>query len=342
MDIQTLYSKIASIPTSITSWLGSDVVIDTTEKMESLYTLPKGSTGTIAKLIQRIQIKDLAPDYFSGELATELQLDRDKATHITSEIKKNIFAPIRKNFADYGIDIDLLDKFQMPVTKPSPVPAKTFQNINIELMQGRELIAPSPSRPSILSDIGWSRASSTGPGIQLNAVPPASPAPTATPPKTLTPVAATPSMPPPPVPAPKPSEPAPVMLHEDTTFKAAEKNAGFTLSRPGSGAEMYMDQNNTPAPVRPAVLEFGGMPASNSKPLPSAASSISTSSEFKLSLSSVPTVSGGSRSVNQIVPPPPVPVPMPPKPPTPPTPPVPQPPKPPLPQNNKPIVKDFL
>jgi len=327
MDIQTIYSKIASVPPAITSWLGSDATINTIEKSEVSYTLPRGSSGIIAKLIQRIQIKDLAPDYFSGELAAELQLDKDKATHITSEFKKSVFSPIRKNFADYGIDIDLLDKFQMPIIKSSSESPKIFQNIESESTFNPNIqaqIAPSLPRPTTLSDIGWSKQPAASLSNTIRASAPA------------------------PIPTPKPAvpaEPAPMMLHEDTTFKPAERNAGFTLSNPGGTAEMSLVGSNAQPPTRPAVLEFGGRATSTGMAVPKPPISAINSVRPM-------TVSGGARNVSQILPTMSVPVPKPPTPPMPPRPPqaaltpssqVPQPPKPPAPQATaRPIVKDFL
>jgi hypothetical protein len=132
-----------------------------------------------------------------------------------------------------------------------------------------------------------------------------------------------------------------MMLHEDTSFKAIEKNAGFTLSKPGAGAEVRMGQHASQTPARPAVLEFGGMkpptPPQN-KPSPAPVSSSTHYTELKLSLSAVPAADSGPRNVSQIAP-------SIPKPPTPPQAavPIPRPPQPPkLPQSNKPIVKNFL
>ncbi len=351
MDTQILYQKLSDVPTTIKIWLGSNTAIATIDELEGRFTLPAGSSSTIAKLIQKIQIKDIAPDYFSGELAAELQLDKDKAVHITSELKKNLFSPRRKDFSDYGIDIDLLDKFQAPTIKSpisdtpkildSAIPQPIQKNFSTPIPGAM----PPTKKPTTLSDVGWSRSSSAGPGIQLSAVPAASGS-------THTP----PPAPVPPAP-PSPKEPAPVMLHEDTSFKAAEKNSGFTLSRPGAGADAHIQGGPVvPAPPKPAVLEFGGVP----KP-PAATKQNNTPqsgavhySDFKVSLSAMPTVSSGPRNVDQVVPPPPVPVPTAttaplPTPPTPSAipvsrppqaPQVPQPPKPP--QSNKPIVKDFL
>jgi hypothetical protein len=156
-----------------------------------------------------------------------------------------------------------------------------------------------------------------------------------------------PTIPMPAAPAPiAPAGPGPVILHEDTSFKAVEKNAGFTLTRPGGGAEVTIGKSSSQAPTRPAVLEFGGV-----RP-PSAPAGNNTVSSMS-PLSAIPTASAGPRNVSLINPaapmpkpltPSPVPVPTPPRPPQLPQPPTPQaPPTPPgISQKAKPIVKDFL
>jgi hypothetical protein len=131
------------------------------------------------------------------------------------------------------------------------------------------------------------------------------------------------------------------MLHEDTSFKSAQKNEGFTLSKPNANAEVHLDFVAPQAPARPVVLEFGGANTAVPKP-PTPSSSGTPYTGFNPSLSSAPIASAGSRNVSQIgsslpppIPKPPVPpqgaVPLP-KPPQPPTPP----------QKEKVIVKNFL
>lgn len=290
----------------------------------------------------------LHPEDLSDELTKSLGLPAPLSKTIASAISARIFTPLRGD----------IDKVYAPISKAQPAaapkgtepkivqdigPSKTIAPVtlaNTPLPVNK--MAPTPQQPSPVSDAGWSRASSAGPGVKLSAV------------------SGTPS----------PAEPAPVMLHEDTTFKAAEKNANFTFSQPGSGAEMRMNQNVTPVPTRPAVLEFGSTNASApTQPAP-ASSSVSHSNEFKLSLSSVPTADTGPRSVNQITGAPPTPKPPSPpsspassvpKPPAPPSAPAssmavpvpkpatpsaaPKPPQAPAPQpsqTSKPIVRDFL
>jgi hypothetical protein len=360
MDTKTLYAKLATVPMPIKKWLGSDNVIDATDKMESQFILPTGSSGTIAKLIQKVQIKELHPDYFSGQLASELNLDRDKAIHITAELKRVAFLPIKNELSSYGIDVNLFDKFQMPDAKPTVI--EEAPKIILNPPPGS---SEPTKKPTTLSDVGWSRSSSAGPGIKLTTEPaapqPLRPSSGPAPVSSIQPLRAPSAPTPVPLPA-TPIEPAPIMLHEDTTFKAAGKNAGFTLTRPGSGAEVHMAPGVPQAPQKPAFLEFGG---ANNKPVAPANKPTSVPSsgaihytELTLSLAAVPTANSGPRSVSQIVSPAPtqVPVPTPPSAPTsrPPQAPIqtpaqpprapsaPMPTPPPAPPNSKPIVKDFL
>ncbi len=134
-----------------------------------------------------------------------------------------------------------------------------------------------------------------------------------------------------PAPAPAastPVEPAPMMLHEDSTSKAAEKNAGFTLPKSSTNAEIPLPPARASSVPRPAVLELGGIPSPGTPktaqaPSGSGMPGVVHYTEFKPSLSSVPTASAGPRSVNEITasaaatPKPAVPIPTPPQPPSP-------------------------
>jgi hypothetical protein len=328
MDTKTLYAKLATVPPQIKSWLSSEGIVDYVNNIDNQFILPRESSSIIKKISQRLLVKDLAPEYFAGELAMELKLDKDKAAHISSEIKKNIFFPQKAVLSNYGIDIDLLDKFQMPIIKPSVNNSPKILE-DIELMP----VVPSTPKPTTLSDIGWSKQPVAASNIGVSATIP-------TPASVPTPTPISPR--PPVVPVPKSAaaavaEPAPMMLHEDTTFKPAEKNAGFMLSKSGGTAEMSMNRGVPQAPARAAVLEFGGGART---PIPKPPMPTSSSARPM-------TISTGARNVSQIMPTMPAPVLKPPAPPMPPRPSQ-APPKPPTPpsasiaQPNKPIVKDFL
>jgi hypothetical protein len=345
MDSKTFLSKIQVTPPTIRTWFASEEVSSMVRTINQHFNIQKADKTVIPKLLARLEVKDIEPDYFAGELSEELKLDRDKALGISSEIKRTILGPLGKEFSDFGINISLLDKFQIPAIKglsPSAVSAAIGA---LKIIQDANTAASSSiQKPATLSDIGWSKIPSA-----------VSPTPTAQP-ASIIPTPPRPATIPAPAPtAPaKPAEPAPapMMLHEDAIFKPAEKNEGFILPKPGAGVEMHMGTSAPQAPIRPAVLEFGGVKIPVPKP-PTPTTGGAYRGEFGSSLSSTPVAGAGPRNVSQIMPVARVSVPLPvPKPPvpitTPPTPPrplqatihIPQPPTPP--QSPKPIVKDFL
>jgi hypothetical protein len=376
MDNKTLYSKLAIVPRPIKIWLGSDPIIDYVNGMDDTFTLPRETSSVIKKILQEFITKGISPDYFSGELASELNLEKDKATHITAEIKKNVLFPIKQELTTYGINIDLLDKFQMPTAKPFVGDApKMFQDIgpsvaSLDSIKPAPLpvnkMAPPPGmaatipagtpvaipgfapKPSKLSDVGWSKKQSVGPVVKLDIsqASPTTPAAISSVPQSSI-VAPHPSAPamnntmgeferlnlmkkaPGWVPTPI-TEPAPMILHEDTSFRAVVQNIGFRLSKPGEGAEIPMIPGSSPqAPARAAILELGNLDPTIPKP-PTPPTKVVHYTEFQTSLSSVPTTTSGPRNISQVTP-----LPMPPKPPTPPSPSS-------IPQVEKVIVKDFL
>jgi len=291
MNTKTLYAKLATVPAPIKGWLGSDTVVASIDAMDDRFTLPTGSSAIISKLIQKIQIKDIIPDYFSGELASELKLDKDKAIHITEDIKKNIFYPIRQDLSNYGINIDLLDKFQIPpIASPLASSPKIFKDVNTSSVP-----TSSSVKPLTVSDIGWAKQPATMSTDATSTANNIIPRPSTTPMPTVAASA---------IPTP-PAEPAPMMLHEDTTFKPAEKNANFTLPRQGMSAEVTMNRSGVPTPPqKAAVLEFGLKPATvTPPPRPTTFGAPTQSySGFKPSLASTPTGNSGPRNVSQITP----------------------------------------
>jgi hypothetical protein len=257
----------------------------------------------------------------ADELTKSVGLPAPLSKTISEKIDARIFAPLR-------VDID---KIYAPLSKSEKEAATAV--LAPKLMQNATSTKPTVfSQPSVVSDVGWSKRP-TAPAVPIAPTikPDALQVSWIVPPSTVKPVSADAA-----AAAQAGAEPAPVMLHQDATYKAPEKNAGFTLTRPGSGAEVNMSQTPSAAPSRPAVLEFGGAPASTNKPpAPSPAAVHYTA------------FAEGPRNVSQVapsVPPsppaPPTP-PMGPKPPTPPAPPqAPQPPQPP--KQGNPIVRDFL
>ncbi len=253
-----------------------------------------------------------------------------------------------------------LDTSNLPPTPPTAAPASTLSRSS----QGAT-VTPRPTAfitPGPVSEFDRLNIKDKSPltGAQPGAATAAASSPTAS---------ATPT------PTKPAGDPPPVMLHQDTSFKAPEKNAGFTLARPGSTAEIKLTPGGPQTPTRSAVLELGGSNPSAPKPPAAGSSGVVHYTEFKPSLSSVPTANSGPRNVSQITPPSAKPLtplaPMPTTTPMPPTPPraqaapssatippsVPRPPQAPVapgksapvpssaptaPQGEKVIVKDFI
>jgi len=376
-----------NIREALTSVTGSDFVWATCEAEH----IPDEKIYDVARIVGYVLMGFLHPDDAASEIKESLQIDIKIAQSIADAINKRIFDPLRadidkvyKPVGSAGVGPKMMTDIGVPkppafsAAPPAPVPMP---------------MAPRSTPPKPLSEAGWSRVAPGGPTLQFNASqiapPPAPPkaapvaAPIAPKPTVGTPAlgeferrgisksaaptptqAPVPSMPAPAAPIePKPpvasSEPAPVMLHEDTSFKASQKNSDFRLTRPDEGAEMNMNTGKVPfMPVKAAVLELGNNPGQ--MPKPAVPQRMVHYTELQNASSNMPPSAAGDRHVTEITaaPPPapmpptptpiapkPMPAPMPapaPMPPAPGTPP-PQPPKPPQPPTQeKVITKNYL
>jgi hypothetical protein len=356
-----LFDRWDTLPQSLRDAIFSEANSDFIWKLCGDENIPDEKIYDAAQVMGYVLLGFLHPEDASREIKEFLGIDAKTASIIGDGLNQRIFAPLRAD----------IDKVYSPLSNaeatPTALSPKMLQDIGIPLKTAPapagSIMTPTPKTVS-LSDIGWSKAPApTGnippkPTQQMNTQVP-HPAPIAGFNLTLTPVS-----------TPTPAGPAPMILHEDTTFKPAEKNVGFTLSKPGASAEMNINQNKTQAPIRPAVLEFGTTPL---PPKPQSSGPQTTHyTDFKPSLATMSAANAGPRNVSQITPAAmSVPIPKPPTAPKPiaPTtfatpiaqiPRIPTPPQPPTPlaqtpvtpaltpapatapQPNKPIVKDFL
>lgn len=118
MNVQILRLKLNKVPSEIKLWIGSDQAVEYIKSINQHFNLiNKNQKNVIPQLILRLEIKDLEPQYFSGELSHKLGIDKDKAIIIVNEIRRIILNPIKKYLEDYDIDIGLLDKFEIPIVK---------------------------------------------------------------------------------------------------------------------------------------------------------------------------------------------------------------------------------
>lgn len=342
-------TRFASLPPALQDALFSEQNTEIISSIGEQYHLSDEKKWAVASLVGWVLLGFLHIEDLPGEIVAEIGGTPQLAKDITDSLSNKIFNVLKS---------DIEGIYAPAHAEEVPIEPTAGSAIPVSLVQ--------KSKPTILSDVGWSKQSVPQPNVGTKAGLP-TPAPTPTPPPVIksapisTPAPAT------------PAGPAPVMLHEDTSFKAPEKNAGFTLANPRAAAEINMSRSSAgvPTPPRPAVLEFGGV----KPPAPGTPAAVVHYTDFRSPLASAPTASSGPRNVSQItatpaapaaparpvaqIPTPtPVPVPRPPQAPTPAMPQAaqslrppqplqpPQPPKPPAPpaplQNNKPIVKDFL
>jgi|GEM_PF-1775518 len=359
---------------ALTSPTNGDFVWATAENEH----IPDEKISLIARTAALVLSGFIHAEDFPQEIKDVLGIDLKIAQSIADPIYKRIFAPLKgeidKTYQPPGGN-SLAPKMMQDIGAPASMPPRPMS-----IPTPPPAPKPATPGASKLPDVGWSRIAPSGPTLQFNASqiapPPQAPKPMNVPPPIApkpiagmgntmseferlglsknapaSPAPAAPSMsavpkppapPTPPMPAaqPKAPEPAPVMLHEDTSFKASQKNADFHLSRPGEGAEIKMDPGKGSAPVKPAVLELGKTPAPGT---PSTASQQHMVHYTELQAASMraPAAPTGERHVTEItentVVPPPKP-PEPPKPPTPPMPPIPQPSAPPKPPQDKPVI----
>lgn len=157
---------------------------------------------------------------------------------------------------------------------------------------------------------------------------------------------------PPPPAAPAAPMPAPVMIHEDASFKPAQQPPNFHLQLPNQSNDILKGAAAGQVPLKPAVLELGKQAPTAPAPSGAMTTRVVHYSEYKSPSPEAPItaaaapVNSGPRQITELTS---APKPLPPTPPMPSAPPTMRPPMPPAPpspgtppQNNtKVIVKDY-
>jgi hypothetical protein len=327
----------------------------------------------LAEVVGWVLLGFIHPEDVAGELQGRASIPSPTATAIASAVTAKIFSPLKTD----------LDNAYAPVSHEHEETAfspKIIQDIG-PMPGAFPPPAPSPPVPkSSEPQSGWSRATPEQPVVKLSqaAVPAAATAPQAPPkavPTAPPPAAKPPTSPaaagamdeferlaaqrgekkavpspaggaPPTAPKPAAPEPPPVMIHEDTEFKAQPQAPGFRLELPAKPIDMRAGPP-PPQPVKSAMLELGSTPAPPPKTGP-ATTRVVHYTEYKSPspehpvLPKTPPPPQGPRQITEITSqdlskPPPVKPPVPPAPPKPPLPPAPPAPPPP----NKVIYKDY-
>ena len=190
MDTTTLQLKISSVLPTISDYLGSEGVIDLIGKINETFHISEKDSRIIPTLLLRLEIEDIEPQYFTGELAHQLNLERDKALAISEEIRRLILFPIAKEFTKINIDVNLLKSFEIPVIKTA---------------------AMASGKPMMLEEI--QRPATPRPASPLNELPIA--------PKPTTTISSE---------SPVINIPKPVILQESASFESNKKSSDFHVN----------------------------------------------------------------------------------------------------------------
>lgn len=141
MDTQTLRLKLTAVPQKIRDWFGSEGVFENTKKINEHFQIAGEDRRILPRLLLRLEIQDIEPDYFAGELAEELKIDRDRALTIAAEVRRSILGPIKQDLLDAGTDISFIEQFQIPVIK-KPAAPKPLEEIK---KPSEEKVPPKPA-----------------------------------------------------------------------------------------------------------------------------------------------------------------------------------------------------
>ena len=332
------------------SEINSDFLWSTCEREH----IPNEKIHEIAKASGYVLLGFLHPEDIAQDIAERARINPQLANTIQDALIRRVFSPLKED----------LDKVYQPISK-SEIGPKMMQDISAAPAPARSVPARAPSAAvppapvaSPLQSTGWSKTSAAAPVVTLQ---PSAKSPAPAPAKSafdrpasqLSPMqkpapampssmgeferrAAVQSAPTTTNKAPASVVPPPVIIHEVANTKPLQSSSDFHLTpAASSGINLNAGATKPPAPIRPAVLEFGG--ATTPKPPVTAPAPAPTRvvhySEYKPE---------AGRSVTEISAPKPTPTPAPaPKPAPAPTPASAPAPKPPEPQN-KVISKDYL
>jgi hypothetical protein len=320
-----------SLPQNLLDVLSDDETSNIIWGASEAEKIPDKKIYVISKVAGAVLMGFLRPENLAQELRDQINLDPQSAVKIQTALNTKLFLPLKPD----------LDKIYQPVGAPQPkaitmdlVPPTAGANAGKSNVPVPIPVAP-PKAP--LSEKGWSKMSP----VSISSIPTAPTKPAAPSLMPFTPSVAVPLAPKAPggtavVPTPTPTaakpvaEPAPMIFQTDVAAKTAQKNVDFHLNRTGSGAEMSLGAPKAKIQTTPAMIEFRGSNSAIPKP-PTAPMGTARYSEFRTSLSSVPTATSGTRNISEVTSAPapapiakptpmPVSVPLPPKPPTPPAP----------------------
>lgn len=120
IDQRSLRQRLDAVPLTIRTKMGLD---ETTEKVlaikEKFHIDPKD--GVLARLILRLMIEDLVPQYFAWEIKEILHVDPDVAKKISEEVRDKVLEPARADFKKIAIDISMIGVLEEPPKAPAAI-----------------------------------------------------------------------------------------------------------------------------------------------------------------------------------------------------------------------------
>jgi len=122
MTPQAIKERLHAVPEKIREWFATEEVVAHIREIGRQLNLGGEHETAIAKLLLRLEIQDLEPQFFAGELAQRLGIPKERALVIAAEIRKVILDPVKREFSEYGVDIFLLDEFRIPPPSAKPPP----------------------------------------------------------------------------------------------------------------------------------------------------------------------------------------------------------------------------
>lgn len=121
IDQRSLRQRLDAVPLPIRTKMGLDKTTEEVQAIKDKFHIdPK--EGIIARLILRLMIEDLAPQYFAWEIKEYLGVDPETAKKISEEVRDKVLKQAKEDFKKVAIDISLIGNLEEP-PQPSAVPA---------------------------------------------------------------------------------------------------------------------------------------------------------------------------------------------------------------------------
>jgi hypothetical protein len=290
-NIQQVRQRIKSLPPTLVDALFSIQTAEVVRMTIEQNNIPIEKSSPIAQAIGLVLLGFIHPEDLAKEIQEKAGVAPQMASAVSSSFAAKIFSPLKgdldkayapllhpheeaaiapKIIQDVGPAPQIISRTAtgMPALNATPIPSNMMK------------VAPPPMAPKKLPDVGWSKTTTNEPVVRLSQ-------PTVPQSQGVAPRVAPPApkqvaipikgpvgeferiaiqsgqknvAPPPPSSgaAPKPAaspEPAPIIIHEDAVFKAAQQPPNFRLQLP---TEKFADQKSSvPTPMKPAVMELG-------------------------------------------------------------------------------------